>query len=80
MKFISTLLDRDIGVSHGLHSSTKQVLGFRCPRPLFSGTSVVLVDTPGFNDTDKSDAEIFDQIANWMAKMYVKCVPFKDLY
>lgn len=32
---------------------------------------LVLVDTPGFNDTDKSDMEILQMISDWLKKTYV---------
>ncbi|KDQ53019.1 hypothetical protein JAAARDRAFT_100020, partial [Jaapia argillacea MUCL 33604] len=35
-----------------------------------TGKRVVLVDTPGFDDTKKTDAEILKIIGNWLAKTY----------
>jgi predicted GTPase len=32
------------------------------------GHPVVFVDTPGFDDTDKSDTEILSIIAEWLIK------------
>ena len=32
---------------------------------------VVFIDTPGFDDTHKSDTEILTIIANWLVKMWV---------
>jgi hypothetical protein len=32
--------------------------------------TVILVDTPGFSDTNKTDTEVLDQIATWMAETY----------
>ena len=30
---------------------------------------IVFVDTPGFDDTNKSDMEILEMLANWLRKM-----------
>jgi len=35
------------------------------------GRDVVFVDTPGFDDTFKSDIEILTQIAEWLVKAWV---------
>ncbi|KAF9533601.1 P-loop containing nucleoside triphosphate hydrolase protein [Crepidotus variabilis] len=34
--------------------------------------NVVLVDTPGFDDTHKSDSEVLEMIAGWLASKYSK--------
>lgn len=35
------------------------------------GRRVKLIDTPGFDDSDRSDAEIFNQIAEFLSSMSV---------
>ena len=35
------------------------------------GNNLVLVDTPGFDDTNKEDKEILEMINQWMKKVYV---------
>jgi len=40
----------------------------RIKRP--SGNNLVLVDTPGFDDTHKSDIQILEIIAKWLGKTY----------
>ncbi|KAH0829010.1 hypothetical protein J3R83DRAFT_2463 [Lanmaoa asiatica] len=59
------------GVGHGLKSFTSQVLAIRfwdqeCRR------YVVLVDTPGFDDTFKSDLDILNMISDWLNSSYKK--------
>ncbi|KAJ3556623.1 hypothetical protein NP233_g11937 [Leucocoprinus birnbaumii] len=51
-------------VGHTLHSTTSRVSGVRI-KFLSDHFSVVLVDTPGFDDTNRSDLEILNTIANW---------------
>jgi hypothetical protein len=56
-------------VGHSLHSSTDRIQvspRFRC-----TGRDVVLVDTPGFNDTDMSDVEVLKKIATYLKDTYV---------
>jgi len=43
---------------------------FPCTLP--DGTKVYLVDTPGFDDTHKGDADILREIANWLDQAYAK--------
>jgi predicted GTPase len=37
-----------------------------CPEFVFDGRSISFIDTPGFDDTDKSDAEIVQMIAAFL--------------
>jgi GTPase Era involved in 16S rRNA processing len=41
---------------------------FQCPER--SDLDVVFVDTPGFDNTDKTDGEILEMIAEWLKKTY----------
>ncbi|KAH0829006.1 hypothetical protein J3R83DRAFT_2458 [Lanmaoa asiatica] len=65
-RFIRSASGHDTqGVGHGLKSFTSQVLAIRfwdqeCRR------YVVLVDTPGFDDTFKSDLDILSMISDWL--------------
>ncbi|KAL4073387.1 P-loop containing nucleoside triphosphate hydrolase protein [Scleroderma citrinum] len=55
------------GVGHTLTSHTSEI---KATRYKIGGASVVLVDTPGFDDTKKSDLEILESIANWLGETY----------
>lgn len=59
-------------------SATKSVNIFRC-RDLYNGKVVWLVDTPGFDDTLRSDIEILEEIATYLGKLYDKGVRFSGL-
>ena len=51
-----------------LKSSTRSVT----PYPIsHQGVRLVLVDTPGFDDTDRQDTEILRVIADWLTQKYV---------
>ncbi|KAI6148893.1 hypothetical protein BKA82DRAFT_81213, partial [Pisolithus tinctorius] len=39
---------------------------------MFEGSSVVLVDTPGFGDTGKSDLEVLAMLSEWLGKEYAE--------
>ncbi|PVF99683.1 hypothetical protein CPB86DRAFT_283735 [Serendipita vermifera] len=54
--------------SNGLRSCTTKVAS---TKPfLVNGRQVVLLDTPGFDDTSKGDIDILEEIADYMAKTY----------
>ncbi|KIM76264.1 hypothetical protein PILCRDRAFT_12872 [Piloderma croceum F 1598] len=54
-------------VGHSWRSRTSDVRAVRAVNPA-NGSPVVFVDTPGFNDTFKSDEEILTIITDWLTK------------
>ncbi|KAL4061757.1 P-loop containing nucleoside triphosphate hydrolase protein [Scleroderma citrinum] len=56
------------GVGHMLTSYTSEIKVTKCGDMGFG--NVVLVDTPGFDDTKKSDLEILDLISKWLNETY----------
>ncbi|KAF9528234.1 P-loop containing nucleoside triphosphate hydrolase protein [Crepidotus variabilis] len=56
--------------SDGLASYTKDVRAVRVLHHVEYGDRLVLVDTPGFNDTERSDMEILEIIGDWLRKTY----------
>jgi len=56
-------------VGHKLESETSDIRAVRVDHPI-TGSPVVLVDTPGFDDSSKSDVEILTMIAGWLVKTY----------
>jgi len=54
---------------HGLESQTSDIQPVRANHPV-TGDPVVLVETPGFDDSVKSDVEILTMIADWLMKTY----------
>ncbi|KAF8436539.1 hypothetical protein L210DRAFT_2456969 [Boletus edulis BED1] len=63
--FVSLASGHDMGISHTLTSCARGVLAVRF-RDQESGQDVVMVDTPGLNDTIKSDDEILNMISDWL--------------
>lgn len=57
----------DLEVGHGLTSQTQDVNEVPC---MIDNEQVVLIDTPGFSDTNHSDTEILRRIAEWMKDTY----------
>ncbi|KAI6095006.1 P-loop containing nucleoside triphosphate hydrolase protein [Pisolithus croceorrhizus] len=55
--------DNREGVGHDLTSFTSEI---KATRLKFEESNVVLVDTPGFNDTKKSDLDILNLISDWL--------------
>lgn len=52
---------------HGLESCTQDIETVECK---IGGCSVTLVDTPGFDDSKRSDTEILTLIADWLESSY----------
>ena len=47
-------------------SCTQGVRAFGCLHPDRSGRKVVIVDTPGFNDAQRTDYDVLEIIARWL--------------
>ena len=59
-----------------LASCTKQIQAVRVYEHPKYANRLVLVDTPGFDDTHKSDMEILQMISDWLKKTYFFSPPF----
>jgi hypothetical protein len=53
-------------VGHSLHSYTANIRAVRVNHPRGGNRPFVFVDTPGFDDTTKSDTEVLTLIAEWL--------------
>ncbi|KAI0071419.1 hypothetical protein K474DRAFT_1669017 [Panus rudis PR-1116 ss-1] len=66
--FINLLSGSKLRVGYGLHSCTAEV---EAAQPfIVDGRSVTLIDTPGFDDTNKTEAEILALISQFLATTY----------
>ncbi|KAF3901847.1 hypothetical protein AA313_de0208849 [Arthrobotrys entomopaga] len=65
--FINLLVEESIQIGHGLQSCTSEVGVYHFN---YGGSRVFLVDTPGFDDTNRSDSEILKDVAFWLAAAY----------
>ncbi|THU87669.1 hypothetical protein K435DRAFT_594871, partial [Dendrothele bispora CBS 962.96] len=71
--FINFLLEdgkEHVQVGHNLTSCTRNVTPVTLSPP--SPSRIIILDTPGFDDTFESDAEILRRITNWLATSYCK--------
>ena len=70
LKIIDTLAGQP-GKRSGkqLESCTTEVRAVRLHNHPSHGDRLVLVDTPGFDDTNKSDFEILDMVSKWLQKV-----------
>ena len=64
-QFISRVTGKVDGVGHQLTSCTSDIGIIRCT---IGVSKIVLVDTPGFDDTNKPDLEILELISAWLDK------------
>ncbi|KAG8847624.1 hypothetical protein FRB91_011585 [Serendipita sp. 411] len=70
--FINRISNRgDRGVGHSIESCTSEVSLINVEHTVHA-SKVVLVDTPGFDDTYTSDIEILTKIASFLVKVYKK--------
>ncbi|KAF8159713.1 P-loop containing nucleoside triphosphate hydrolase protein [Crassisporium funariophilum] len=58
------------GAGDTLESCTSTINIVKLSFPEYSECNIVFVDTPGFDDTNKSDVEILRMIADWLKKRY----------
>lgn len=66
--FINNFSDESVLIGHGLEACTGKVAIY--PSTLPDGTKFLLADTPGFDDTYKSDTDILREVASWLAEAY----------
>lgn len=58
-------------MGHNLESCTSEVGIIRLSLPELSVNDLVFVDTPGFDDTHKSDVDILKMVADWLKTTFV---------
>ncbi|KAG5653180.1 hypothetical protein H0H81_001897 [Sphagnurus paluster] len=71
--FINTLMGKEVTlVGHNLKSQTVNIQHFVIthPDPKFKDRRVIVLDTPGFDDTFVDDREILRRIAVWLGRSY----------
>ncbi|KDQ08778.1 hypothetical protein BOTBODRAFT_37636 [Botryobasidium botryosum FD-172 SS1] len=64
---VNKLSNANFKVGYGLESETQHIQTAQCH---INGQQVLLIDTPGFDDTDKSDTDILNLIATHLANSY----------
>ncbi|KAF9352062.1 hypothetical protein BGX26_010041 [Mortierella sp. AD094] len=64
---VQSLSGKNVGIGHDLSSCTQDIEEVEC---VIAGNTITLLDTPGFDDTSRSDTEILESIAKWLAKMH----------
>ncbi|OAL48587.1 P-loop containing nucleoside triphosphate hydrolase protein [Pyrenochaeta sp. DS3sAY3a] len=66
--FVSKATGRkDLEIGSDLSSCTQEV---QIAETVIGGRRVILIDTPGFDDSDRTEADILRLIANYLAEMY----------
>ncbi|RDB17167.1 hypothetical protein Hypma_001806 [Hypsizygus marmoreus] len=68
--FINSAIGRDLAeVGHNLGSHTSKIQPYAMTsRPSYPHRRIVLIDTPGFNDTWASDHKILNDIQDWFER------------
>ncbi|KAF8421532.1 P-loop containing nucleoside triphosphate hydrolase protein [Terfezia claveryi] len=66
--FIQTITgDSNVVIGHGLHSSTQAITTYLA---VIEGTHYRFLDTPGFNDTVRSEMDVLLCITSWLCDLY----------
>jgi len=65
--FINLLCDSNLQVGYSLESCTTSL---QVAEAYIEGQKVSIIDTPGFDDTEKPQAEVFMQIATFLERIY----------
>ncbi|EDR05774.1 uncharacterized protein LACBIDRAFT_294760 [Laccaria bicolor S238N-H82] len=69
--FINKLMGQSVAyVNDSVESCTQEVQAFVCLHPDGSERKIVLIDTPGFNDSGRTDYEVLKIITDWLVKTY----------
>ncbi|XP_006459451.1 hypothetical protein AGABI2DRAFT_191422 [Agaricus bisporus var. bisporus H97] len=71
--------DQDRRAGSTLRSVTSQIEATTVVHPSDKDRRVVLVDTPGFDDTTRSDMQILQMISEWLQSMYKADVKLSGL-
>ncbi|KAL3460407.1 WD40-repeat-containing domain protein [Aspergillus heterothallicus] len=66
--FISLLSDQKPAIGHSLESCTEEVAVYESY--ILRDRRLYLIDTPGFDDTNRSDTEVLRQLAGWLTSTY----------
>ncbi|KAJ4205381.1 hypothetical protein NW759_014607 [Fusarium solani] len=74
--FISRCTGKDATIGHGLNSCTSSIDVFQFTQ---NGRRVYLVDTPGFNDTNRPDIDTLRILATYLSASYVNGVRIHGL-
>jgi predicted GTPase len=77
--FIKKATGFDSRIGHELQSCTTEIGIIRVQCVERSHFDVVFVDTPGFDDTNKSDGEILEMIAQWLNTTYERNITLSGI-
>jgi len=80
LSFINAVMSKVVAkVGDDYESCTQQVRAYGCIHPDGSGRKVIIVDTPGFDDTYKFDFDVLRDLAKWLAKTYRKKITLSGI-
>ncbi|KAI0143622.1 hypothetical protein GGR57DRAFT_518288 [Xylariaceae sp. FL1272] len=67
---ISLCTGQEVGIGHELQSCTQDVQTYSFQYPKLPSSRGYLVNTPGFDDTNKSDTEVLRTLVAWLTATY----------
>ncbi|KAI1291688.1 hypothetical protein F5Y03DRAFT_403165 [Xylaria venustula] len=76
---ISLCVDQEVKIGHDLKSCTQDVETYVFHHPALRSGRVYLVDTPGFDDTNRKDTEILRTLGAWLTSTYTSGVKLSGI-
>lgn len=65
--FIHNVTQQDVVIGTGIESQTQEVAVIKT---ILEGKEVWFIDTPGFDDTHRTDAQVLDQVGSCLGSNY----------
>ncbi|KAJ2998470.1 hypothetical protein NUW58_g305 [Xylaria curta] len=76
---IGLCTDQEIEIGHDLKSCTRDVETYIFHHPTLRAGRVYLVDTPGFDDTNRKDTEILRTLGAWLTATYTSGIKLSGI-
>ncbi|KAI1305487.1 P-loop containing nucleoside triphosphate hydrolase protein [Xylaria venustula] len=67
---INLCTNQQVDIGHDLQSCTQDVRTYSFRHPKLQSGRIHLVDTPGFDDTNRTDTEVLRTVAAWLKETY----------
>ncbi|KAF5656549.1 P-loop containing protein [Fusarium heterosporum] len=76
---LNQLKSQSVREGHSLYSETRQCQAVHIPLDDIQRRSITVIDTPGFDDTERSQAEILAEITDYLAAQHISGLPLRGI-
>ncbi|KAM0194696.1 hypothetical protein ACHAPI_006993 [Fusarium lateritium] len=77
--FLNQLKSQSVKEGHSLHSETQQCQAVQLFLDEGERRSITVVDTPGFDDTERSQTEVLAEITDYLAAQHISGLPLRGI-